>query len=142
MEVSQWIQRVQEKECQLSTEVESQGFELEQVVIIIEQHLKGPVNDAVIQEFVEKEAISKKQVEASWAKLEAFKAELIRPEWLGMSHRWVLGAYWPLTKFWEHLVIFNHFWDFDSMLKMERKTKQRSWDLGSFLGIFGVLGIM
>jgi hypothetical protein len=38
------------------------------------------VNDAVIQEFTEQEAIEKKQVEATRAKLEAFEAELIRPE--------------------------------------------------------------
>ena len=48
MEVSQRLQPIQEKACQLFTEVESQGAELEQVVIIAEQCLEGPVNDAVI----------------------------------------------------------------------------------------------
>jgi hypothetical protein len=56
---------VQEKACQLFTEVESQGAELEQIVLTIEQCLEGPVNDAVIQEFTEKEAIALQQVEAA-----------------------------------------------------------------------------
>jgi hypothetical protein len=80
MEVSQRLQPVQEKACQLFTEVESQGAELEQVVIIAEQRLEGPVNDTLIQEFTEQEAIALQQVEAARAKLEAFKAELLRPE--------------------------------------------------------------
>jgi hypothetical protein len=49
---------VQEKACQLFTEVESQGVELEQVVSAAEQCLEGPVNDALIQEFTEQEAIA------------------------------------------------------------------------------------
>jgi hypothetical protein len=80
MEVTQWLQPVQDKACQLFTEVESRGAELEQVVTTTEQCLEGPVNDAVIQEFTEQEAIAKKQVEAARAKLEVFEAELIRPE--------------------------------------------------------------
>jgi hypothetical protein len=48
MEFSQRLQPVQEKSCQLFTEVESQGAELEQVVIIAKQCLEGPVNDALI----------------------------------------------------------------------------------------------
>jgi hypothetical protein len=71
---------VQDKACQLFTEVESQGAELEQVVSTTEQCLEGPVNDTLIQEFVEQEAIAQQQVEAARAKLEAFEAELIRPE--------------------------------------------------------------
>jgi hypothetical protein len=54
----------------------------------------------------------------------------------------VLGACWPLTKFWE---IFGHidlFWDFDSLSKEERKTKQRSRDLDPLLDPFWVLGNM
>ena len=58
MEFSQWLQPVQEKACQLFTEVEIQGVELEQVVSAAEQHLEGPVNDALIQEFTEKEVIA------------------------------------------------------------------------------------
>ena len=58
MEVSQRLQLVQEKACQLFTEVEIQGVEIEQVVSSIEQHLAGPVNDALIEEFTEQEAVS------------------------------------------------------------------------------------
>jgi hypothetical protein len=71
---------VQDKACQLFTEVESRGAELEQVVSAAEQCLEGPVNDALIQEFVEQEVVAQQQVEAARAKLEAFEAELIRPE--------------------------------------------------------------
>ena len=53
MEVTQRLQPVQEKECLLFTEVKSQGAEIEQVILIAEQRLEGPVNDAVIQEFTE-----------------------------------------------------------------------------------------
>jgi hypothetical protein len=48
MEVSQRLQPIREKACQLFTEVEIQGAKLEQVVITVEQCLEGPVNDAVI----------------------------------------------------------------------------------------------
>ena len=58
MEVSQWLQPIQEKACQLFAELESQGAELEQVVITIEQRLEGPLNDTVIQEFTEKEVVA------------------------------------------------------------------------------------
>jgi hypothetical protein len=80
MEVSQRLQPVQEKACQLFTEVESQGVELEQVVNTTEQCLEGPVNEALIQEFTEQEAVAMRQVEAARAKLEEFEAELVRPE--------------------------------------------------------------
>jgi hypothetical protein len=80
MEVSQRLQPIQEKACQLFTEVESQGTELEQVVITAEQCLEGIINDAVIQEFTEKEGITLQQVEVGQAKLKAFKVKLIRPE--------------------------------------------------------------
>jgi chromosome segregation ATPase len=80
MEVTQRLQPVQDKACQLFTEVESRGAELEQVVIAAEQCLEGPVNDAVIQEFTEQEVVAQQQVEAARAKLEAFEAELVRPE--------------------------------------------------------------
>jgi hypothetical protein len=49
MEVTQRLQPVQDKACQLFTEVESRGAELEQVVLAVEQCLEGPVNDTVIQ---------------------------------------------------------------------------------------------
>jgi hypothetical protein len=38
---------------------------------------------------------------------------------------------------WSSLTIL----DFDSLSKVEHKTKQRSWDLGPFLGPFWDLGI-
>jgi hypothetical protein len=41
---------------------------------------KDLVNEAVIQEFIEQEAIAQQQVEAAGAKLEAFEAELVRSE--------------------------------------------------------------
>jgi hypothetical protein len=80
MEVTQQLKLVQDKACQLFTEVESQGSELEQFVIATEHHLEGPVNDAVIQEFTKKEVIAQQQVEEARAKLEAFEAELVRSE--------------------------------------------------------------
>jgi hypothetical protein len=65
MEVTQRIQPVQYKAYQLFTEVEGQGVELEKVVTTTEQCLEGPINDAVIQEFVEQEALAQQQVEAT-----------------------------------------------------------------------------
>jgi hypothetical protein len=64
----------------LFTEVEGHGAELEQVVTVAEQRLEGPVNDTIIQEFIEQEAKAQQQVEASRAKLEDFEAELPRSE--------------------------------------------------------------
>jgi hypothetical protein len=87
MEVSQQLQRIQEKACQLFTELESYGDELKQDVITAEQCLEGLLNDIVIQEFTEQEAVALQQVEAARAKLEAFKVELIRPEGLRTSHK-------------------------------------------------------
>jgi hypothetical protein len=78
-EVTQRLQPMQDKACLLFTEVESQGVELDQVILTEEQCLEGTVNDAAIQEFTEQEAIAKQQVEATWVKLDAFKAELVRP---------------------------------------------------------------
>ena len=59
MEFTQWIQPVQDKACMLFFEIKIQGAELEQFVIIAEQHLEGPVNDTVILEFTQQEATSK-----------------------------------------------------------------------------------
>jgi hypothetical protein len=53
MEVTQQLQPVQDKACQLFIEVESRGAEMEQIVTTTEQRLEGPVNDAVILEFTE-----------------------------------------------------------------------------------------
>ena len=79
MEVTQWLQPMEDKACLLFTKVESQGVELEQVVIPVEQRLERPVNDAVIQKFTEQEATVKQQVKEARAKLEAFEVELGRP---------------------------------------------------------------
>jgi hypothetical protein len=62
----------------LFIEVESQGAKLEQVVNVRKQHLEGPINDAVIQEFTEKEVVAQHQIEAARSKLKDFKAELPR----------------------------------------------------------------
>jgi hypothetical protein len=69
MEVTQRIQPIQDEACQLFTEIEGQGAKLEEVVIAVEQRLEGPVNEAVIQEFVEQEVMAQQQVEAAQAKL-------------------------------------------------------------------------
>jgi hypothetical protein len=53
---------------------------LDKDVTIVEQHLEGPVNKSVIQEFVEQEAMAQQQIEAARAKLEAFEAKLPRLE--------------------------------------------------------------
>jgi hypothetical protein len=58
MEVNQRLQHVQDKACQLFTEVERRGVVLEQVVNAKEQCLEGPVNDTVIQEFIEQEVVA------------------------------------------------------------------------------------
>ena len=60
MEVSQRLQSLQEKSCHLFTKFESQAVKLEQVVITTEQRMEGPVNDAVIQEFIEQEVVALK----------------------------------------------------------------------------------
>jgi hypothetical protein len=52
MEVTQRLQPVQDKSCQLFEEIEGQGLEMEKVVTTVEQRLEGPVNEAVIQEFI------------------------------------------------------------------------------------------
>jgi hypothetical protein len=53
MEVTQRLQPVQDEACQLFEEIEGRGAELEQVVIVVKQFLEGPVNETVIQEFIE-----------------------------------------------------------------------------------------
>jgi hypothetical protein len=64
----------------LFEEIEGQGTLLEQVVTTVEQQLEEPIIEVVVQEFVEKEAVAQRQVEAARAKLEAFEAELPKPE--------------------------------------------------------------
>jgi hypothetical protein len=80
MEMTQKLQPVQDVTCILFEEIEGRGAEMEQVVTIVEQRLEGPMTEKVIQEFVEQEALAKKQVKAARAKFEAFEAELQRSE--------------------------------------------------------------
>jgi hypothetical protein len=49
----------------LFSEIETQGTDLEQVVISIEQCLDGPINDALIQEFIEQEAATIQHVKVA-----------------------------------------------------------------------------
>jgi hypothetical protein len=49
-------------------------------VIIAEQRLEGPVNNALIQELAEQEEITKQQVKAARAKLKVLEEELARPQ--------------------------------------------------------------
>jgi hypothetical protein len=58
VEVTQQLQPMQDKACQLFIEIESQGTELEQVMNSAQQRLEGPVNNALIQEFAEQEAVA------------------------------------------------------------------------------------
>jgi hypothetical protein len=46
-------------------EIDGQGSQLDQVVETMEQRLEGPVTEKMIYEFVEKEAVVKKQVKES-----------------------------------------------------------------------------
>ena len=45
---------------------------------LAQQCLEGPVNNALIQEFPEQEAVVERKFEAAQARLEAFEAKLIR----------------------------------------------------------------
>ena len=49
-------------------------------MITVDQCLEGPVNNALIQDLVKQEEITKQQVESALAKLDAFKVELVKPE--------------------------------------------------------------
>jgi hypothetical protein len=80
MEITQQLQLVQDKACILFTYVESQGEELERVIITVEQHLEGPVNDTIIQDFTEKEATTKRQVKVARANIKVFEEKFLRQE--------------------------------------------------------------
>jgi hypothetical protein len=80
MEVTQRLQPIQDEACQLFTEIEGRGEELEQVITTTEHRLEGPLKEAVIQELIEQEVVAKQQVEAARAKLEDFEVELPRSE--------------------------------------------------------------
>jgi hypothetical protein len=53
MEATKRLQPIQDRAYQLFTEVEVQGAKIEQFVTTVEQRLEGPINDAVIQDFIE-----------------------------------------------------------------------------------------
>jgi hypothetical protein len=80
MEVTQRLQPIQDEVCAVFEEIEGQGSQLDQVVVIMEQHLEGPVTQKLIQELAEQEAQVKQQVEAARSKLEAFEVALPRSE--------------------------------------------------------------
>jgi hypothetical protein len=58
MEVTQRLQPVQDEVCQLFEEIEGRGAEMEHSHCTVEQHLEGPINEEIIQEFVEQEALA------------------------------------------------------------------------------------
>ena len=78
--MNQRLQPVQDEACQLLAKIEGRGAKLEQVITTIEKHLEGPVNEVVIQEFVEQEVMAQQQVKEARAKIKSFEEELIRPE--------------------------------------------------------------
>jgi hypothetical protein len=78
MDVTQKLQPFQDAAYLLFEDIEGRGAELGQVVTSVEQCLEGPVNEAVIQDFVEQEALAQQQVEAAQTKLEDFEADLPR----------------------------------------------------------------
>jgi hypothetical protein len=80
MEVTQRFHLVQDEACTLFEDIEGQGSQLEQVVATVEHRLEGPITEQVIYEFIEQEALEKKQVEVARAKLKAFEAEFPRLE--------------------------------------------------------------
>jgi transposase len=74
MELTKMFQPIQDEACQLFAEIEGRGEELEQVITTAEQRLEGAINEAIIQEFTEEEAVAQQRVEAARAKLEDFEA--------------------------------------------------------------------
>jgi hypothetical protein len=57
MEVTQRLQPIQDKYFQLFEEIEGRRTELENIVVVVEQRLEGPINETVIQKFLEQEAL-------------------------------------------------------------------------------------
>jgi hypothetical protein len=60
------------------SEIEVRREELDQVVIASEQCLEGPINEAIIQDFIEHEDIAQQQVEATPANIKYFEAKIPR----------------------------------------------------------------
>jgi predicted RNase H-like HicB family nuclease len=65
MEVTQRLQPIQDEPYQLFSEIEGQGATPKEVVTAAKQCLEGHVNEAIIQEFVEKKVMEQQQVESS-----------------------------------------------------------------------------
>jgi len=53
MEVTHKLQPVQDKACKVFKEIDSQGSQLDQVVVAIEQCLEGPVIEQTVQELTD-----------------------------------------------------------------------------------------
>ena len=49
----------------------------------------------------------------------------------------MLAAYWPLTKFWRTLVMFDHFWDFERLVEDEVLGEAEITGSHPFLWDFG-----
>jgi hypothetical protein len=58
MEVNQRHKPIQKNASQLFEDIEGRGVELEQVASAAEQHIEGPVNEELIQEFTEQEVMA------------------------------------------------------------------------------------
>jgi hypothetical protein len=80
MEVTQKLQPSWEAAYLLFEEIEGQGTLLEKVVVTVEKQLEGPISEAIVQKFIQQEAVAQKQVEEARAKLETFEAKFPRPE--------------------------------------------------------------
>jgi hypothetical protein len=56
MEVTQKLQPMQDESCKVFKEIDDQGSQLDQVVVAIEQCLKGFVIEKIVQELIDQEA--------------------------------------------------------------------------------------
>jgi uncharacterized protein YggU (UPF0235/DUF167 family) len=107
MEVTQRLQPVQDKGYQFFTEVEGQGTEIEKVVTTAEQCLEGPINDEVIQEFLEQEVVSHQQVEvAQGVRTRTSETEVTQDE-SQVSVGGMLALHQVLRDPWESLTYFG-----------------------------------
>jgi hypothetical protein len=64
MEVTQRIQPIQDEAYQLFTEIEGRGKKMEKFITTAKQCLEEPINESIIQDFTEHEAMERQQVEA------------------------------------------------------------------------------
>ena len=80
MEVTHKLQPVQDEAFKMFDEIDGHGSQLDQVVVVVEQHLEGHVTEKKIQELIEQEAQVIQQVEAARVKLEVLEETLPRLE--------------------------------------------------------------